>query len=106
MPASIDRVIGTDSHPSVPFNPQTNGIVERNIAEVMRHLRFIVNERRIKTDWSLYLPMVLRILNSEKINIEELSESDSESTCSRCSLRGKCSAQDGVCDGQTAEEVD
>ena len=39
-------------------------------------------------------------------NIEELSESDSESTCSRCSLRGKCSAQDGVCDGQTAEEVD
>ena len=60
-------LIGTDSHPSVPFNPQTNGIVERNIAEVMRHLRFIVNERRIKTDWSLYLPMVLRILNSEKI---------------------------------------
>ena len=48
-------LIGTDSHPSVPFNPQTNGIVERNIAEVMRHLRFIVNERRIKTDWSLYL---------------------------------------------------
>ena len=38
-------LIGTDSHPSVPFNPQTNGIVERNIAEVMRHLRFIVNER-------------------------------------------------------------
>ena len=39
-------------------------------------------------------------------DIEELSESDSESTCSRCSLRGKCPAQDGVCDGQTAEEVD
>ena len=32
-----------------------------------RHLKFIVNERRIKTDWSLYLPMVLRILNAEKI---------------------------------------
>ena len=61
------ETIGTESHPSIPFNPQTNGIVERNIAEVMRHLRFIVNERRIKTDWSLYLPMVLRILNSEKI---------------------------------------
>ena len=60
-------MIGTESHPSIPFNPQTNGIVERNIAEIMRHLRFIVNERRIKTDWSLYLPMVLRILNSEKI---------------------------------------
>ena len=37
---------------------------------------------------------------------EDLFESDSESTCSRCSLRGKCPAQDGVCDGQTAEEVD
>ena len=60
-------MIGTESHPSMPFNPQTNGIVERSIAEIMRHLRFIVNERRIKTDWSLYLPMVLRILNSEKI---------------------------------------
>ena len=61
------EMIGTESHPSIPFNPQTNEIVERNIAEIMRHLRFIVNERRIKTDWSLYLPMVLRILNSEKI---------------------------------------
>ena len=39
-------------------------------------------------------------------DLEDLSESDSESTCSRCSLRGKCPAQDGVCDGQTAEEVD
>ena len=61
------ELIGTERHPSVPFNPQTNGIVERNIAEISRHLRFIVNERRIKTDWSLYLPMVLRILNAEKI---------------------------------------
>ena len=39
-------------------------------------------------------------------DLEDVSESDSESTCSRCSLRGKCPAQDGVCDGQTAEEVD
>ena len=61
------ELIGTERHPSVPFNPQTNGIVERNIAEITRHLKFIVNERRIKTDWSLYLPMVLRILNAEKI---------------------------------------
>ena len=44
------ELIGTERHPSVPFNPQTNGIVERNIAEITRHLKFIVNERRIKTD--------------------------------------------------------
>ena len=61
------ELIGTKSHPSVPYNPETNGIVERAIQEIMRHLRFIVNERRVKTDWSLYLPMVLRILNNEPV---------------------------------------
>ena len=61
------ELIGTKSHPSVPYNPETNGVVERAIQEIMRHLRFIVNERRVKTDWSLYLPMVLRILNNEPV---------------------------------------
>ena len=60
-------LIGADRHPSVPYNPQTNGVVERVIQEIMRHLRFICNEVRIQTEWEVYLPLVLRILNSEPV---------------------------------------
>merc|ERR1712185_820360 len=45
----------------------TNGVVERVIQEIMRHLRFICNEVRIQTEWEVYLPLVLRILNSEPV---------------------------------------
>jgi transposase InsO family protein len=60
-------LIGADKHPSVPYNPETNGIVERVIQEIMRHLRFICNEKRMQTEWDVYLPLVLRILNAEKV---------------------------------------
>ena len=39
-------------------------------------------------------------------DMEDMFESDTESTCSQCSQRGKCPAQDGVCDGPKVEEVD
>ena len=38
--------------------------------------------------------------------MEDMFESDTESACSLCSQRGKCPAQDGVCDGPKVEEVD
>ena len=38
-------------------------------------------------------------------DMEDLCGSDTESTCSQCSQRGKCSAQDGVCDGEKARPV-
>ena len=62
----LTDLIGVERHESIPFNPETNGVVERCIKEIIRHLRFIVNERRIKEDWIKALPMVLRILNSQK----------------------------------------
>ena len=52
------------------------------------------------------LQSIHNLVPTKSQDLEDVSESDSESICSRCSLRGKCSAQDGVCDGQTAEEVD
>ena len=52
------------------------------------------------------LQSIQNLVPTKSQDLEDVSESDSESICSRCSLRGKCSAQDGVCDGQTAEEVD
>ena len=48
----------------LPYHPEANGIVERRNAEVMKHLRALVLERRDGQSWSMYLPLVQRILNS------------------------------------------
>ncbi len=40
--------------------PQANGLVERCIKEVVKHLRYIILERRVQENWSTYLPMVQR----------------------------------------------
>lgn len=47
-----------------PYSHQENGIVERANKEVMRHLRNILFDTRIKEDWPIYLPLVQRIQNS------------------------------------------
>ena len=43
--------------------PQANGMVERQGGEVMRHLRALVFDSRIRNIWSVVLPLVQRILN-------------------------------------------
>ena len=55
---------GAASRLTLSYRPQANGIVERVNAEVMRHLRAIVFDGRVESNWSLYLPIVQRILNS------------------------------------------
>jgi hypothetical protein len=47
----------------VAYHPQANGMVERRNTEVMKHLRALVYERRVKEVWSQYLPLVQRIMN-------------------------------------------
>ena len=69
-------LIKTGKNPSVPYNPETNGIVERVIQEIMRHLRFICNEKRMQTEWDIYLPLVLRILNAEPVATIGLSPAE------------------------------
>ena len=61
---ALVELVGVERHESVPFNPSTNGVVERTIQEVIRHLRYLVNSRRDKARWVDYLPIVLRILNA------------------------------------------
>ena len=51
-------------------------------------------------------PSHLANIQHLKASTVSLFESDTESTCSQCSQRGKCPAQDGVCDGPKVEEVD
>jgi hypothetical protein len=49
-----------------PYSHEENGKVERANQEVIRHLRMLVNDRRIRDDWEMVLPLVKRIMNSKK----------------------------------------
>ena len=46
------------------YSKEENAIVERANKEVNRHLRTIVYNRKVKTKWSKYLPLVQRIMNA------------------------------------------
>jgi hypothetical protein len=48
------------------YSKQENGIVERCNKEVMRHLVAMTNEKYIRADWSMYLPLIQRIINAQK----------------------------------------
>jgi hypothetical protein len=69
-------LLGVERNNSVPYNPQSNGKIERAIAEIVRHLKFIVNERSNHEDWDLMLPLAVRILNSSKHSAIGLSPAE------------------------------
>ena len=48
---------------SIAYSKEENSLVERSNKEVMRHLRAILFEKRINTEWSCYLPDVQRFMN-------------------------------------------
>jgi hypothetical protein len=47
-----------------PYSHEENGMVERANKEVNKHLLNLVNEERVKDQWSEVLPLVQRIYNS------------------------------------------
>jgi hypothetical protein len=49
---------------SIAYRAQSNGIIERANAEITRHLRVLCMEFSASENWSDYLPMVARIINS------------------------------------------
>lgn len=49
---------------SIPYRPQSQGKVERANQEIMRHLRALLVGSIKKESWSMYLPIVQRIINS------------------------------------------
>jgi len=63
MAADIRSLLHYDHLVVVAYHPEANGIVERRIKEVMKHLRALVYEKRIRDSWSHYLPLVQRIIN-------------------------------------------
>ena len=57
-------IVGSQKLLSLAYSKQENAIVERANKEVMRHLRAIVFDTRLKNEWSLVLPLVQRIMNA------------------------------------------
>jgi len=49
---------------TIPYHPAANGLVERQNAEILKHLRAIVHSRDVKLNWSTYLPLVARTINN------------------------------------------
>eukprot|EP00762_Andalucia_godoyi_P003229 ANDGO_01040.mRNA.1 Retrovirus-related Pol polyprotein from transposon 17.6 len=58
------KLLGCGRHFTIPYRPQSNGIVERVNGEVMRHLRALVMDLRMHGRWSEVIPLVQRIINS------------------------------------------
>ena len=48
---------------TLPYRPQANGIVERANGEILRHLKSIIFDKRVRNTWSVYLPLVQHIIN-------------------------------------------
>jgi hypothetical protein len=57
--------VGPEHVRTMAYSKEENAIVERVNKEVMRHLRAIIFEKRIKNKWSLVYPLVQSIINSE-----------------------------------------
>ena len=63
----IIKHLGVQKLGTLPGIHEENSIVENRNKEVVRHLRAIVNHRKIKSQWSDVLPLVQRIINAEII---------------------------------------
>lgn len=55
---------GSDYQYTTAYSHEENGIIERHNAEVMRHLRAIMFDKRVTNSISKYLPIVQRIMNT------------------------------------------
>lgn len=63
---SLTKLWATWNVLSIAYSKEENAIVERSNKEVMRHLRAFVYDSKIKSNWSLLLPLVQRIMNTSE----------------------------------------
>jgi len=59
------KIIGTEHIKTVQYSKEENAVVERCNREILRHTRGLVYQIGNGNRWSMYLPLVQRILNSE-----------------------------------------
>jgi transposase InsO family protein len=62
---SLFKMFVIEHELSLAYSHEENGIVERANKEDLRHLRALVNDSRLVSQWPLYLPFVMRIINSK-----------------------------------------
>ena len=60
------KLTGIERIRTIPHSHEENGLVERANREILRHVRSILFDRGIHKEWNLALPMVQRILNSQR----------------------------------------
>ena len=61
------KLMGTENIKILAYSKEENAIVERSNKEVMRHLRAIIFDKNIISDWKHDLPLVHRIMNASKV---------------------------------------
>jgi hypothetical protein len=64
--AAFLRLVNVERKAAIAYLPRTNGTVERWIAELAKHLRYLVVGAGLKVRWSKYLPLAVRILNATR----------------------------------------
>ncbi len=62
--AELVRRLGSLHQRTLPYHPESNGVVERLNAEVMRHVRWLALDLDKRGDWSSLLPLVQHIVNN------------------------------------------
>jgi hypothetical protein len=74
--AEFIKLLGCENITTLAYSKEENAIVERTNKEVLRHLRNILFDRQIKNIWSDVLPLVQRIMMSQKIEPIGLSPAE------------------------------
>jgi transposase InsO family protein len=62
--ASYVRLMGIHHVLHTPYHHQESGMVERANRSVLKHLRALVLEARVKDQWGMFLPLVQRVVNT------------------------------------------
>jgi hypothetical protein len=62
--SELSKLMLTDSRVTMAYSKEENGIVERSIREVLRHLSHMVLNDKVGADWKKGIPFVQRIINS------------------------------------------
>ncbi len=64
MIEEVSSLVASNQIFSMAYSKEENAIVERANAEVMRHVRGIVFDTKVKKNWSTILPLAQRIMNA------------------------------------------
>jgi transposase InsO family protein len=67
--AALRSLLDISADFTIPYRPQSNGIVERRIGTVLNHLRALIYvDVDVTSNWSFLLPIVQRICNATYVS--------------------------------------